>query len=88
MGNDQKKSKSNAPVVKPPSAAEIKTYVMIIQNKIKLYRNKRVDSIRAKRKEIIKQIQNLKQQLTEIEYIININEIYSNDDLPLINHKM
>ena len=53
MGNEQQK-KGKMPVPKPPSAAEIKTYIMIIQNKIALYRNKKVSSIKQKKKEIEK----------------------------------
>ena len=47
MGNEQKKSKAPAPKV--PTAAEIKTYIMVIQGKINLYRNKRIESIRKKK---------------------------------------
>ena len=53
MGNEQQK-KGKMPAPKPPSAAEIKTYIMIIQNKIGLYRNKKVSSIKQKQKEIEK----------------------------------
>ena len=53
MGNEQQK-KGKMPAPKPPSAAEIKTYIMIIQNKIALYRNKKVSSIKQKQKEIEK----------------------------------
>ena len=53
MGNEQQK-KGKMPAPKPPSAAEIKTYIMIIQNKIALYRNKKVSSIKQKKKEIEK----------------------------------
>ena len=49
MGNEQKKK---GPPVKIPTAAEIKTYIMIIQGKIKLYRNKRLDAMKKKKKEI------------------------------------
>ena len=45
MGNEQKKK---GPPVKIPTAAEIKTYIMIIQGKIKLYRNKRLDAMKKK----------------------------------------
>ena len=48
MGNDHKKQ---AAPVKIPTAAEIKTYIMIIQTKMDLYRNKRLDSIKKKKKE-------------------------------------
>ena len=50
MGNEQKKAKGPAPKI--PTAAEIKTYIMIIQNRMLLYRNKRVSSIKQKKKEI------------------------------------
>ena len=52
MGNDAQKSKSKVPAPRPPTAAEIKTYIMVIQNKMQLYRNKRLDSIKQKKKEI------------------------------------
>ena len=61
MGNEQKKQ--NVPAPKPPSAVEIKTYINIIQNRMKLYRNKRLDSIKSKRKEIEK---NLRENNLEI----------------------
>ena len=54
MGNEQKKSKAPAPKV--PTPAEIKTYIMVIQGKINLYRNKRIESIRKKKKEIEKSL--------------------------------
>ena len=47
MGNEQQK-KGKMPAPKPPSAAEIKTYIMIIQNKITLYRNKKVSKYKTK----------------------------------------
>ena len=51
MGNEQKgKSKQMAP--KMPSAMEIKTYIMVIQNKLTLYRNKKIASIKQKKFEI------------------------------------
>ena len=50
MGNDQK---DKGPVVVPmPTPAEIKTYVMIAQTKISLFRNKKLDQIRKKKAEI------------------------------------
>ena len=53
MGNDQKgKPKQQAP--KMPTAIEVKTYIMIIQNKLNLFRNKKVSSIKQKKKEIAK----------------------------------
>ena len=39
MGNEQKGNK--APVQKMPTQNEIKTYIMIIQNKLTLFRNKK-----------------------------------------------
>jgi len=51
MGNDQKND--TVPVVKVPTAAEIKTFIMIAQNRIMLFRNKKIDSIRKKKLEIV-----------------------------------
>ena len=53
MGNDQKgKAPKQAP--KMPTAMEIKTYIMVIQNKLILYRNKKIASIKQKKLEIAK----------------------------------
>ena len=49
MGNEQK---DNGPVVQMPTPAEIKTYIMICQTKLQLYRSKKLDSIGRKKKEI------------------------------------
>ena len=49
MGNDNKKQKQSTPV---PTAMEIKTYIMVGQNKLTLFRNKRVNVIKQKRQEI------------------------------------
>ena len=46
MGNDQKVN--TGPVVKIPTAAEIKTYIMIAQNRINLFRNKKLEIIKKK----------------------------------------
>ena len=51
MGNEQKgKAQKAAP--KMPTAMEIKTYIMVIQNKLTLYRNKKIASIKQKKFEI------------------------------------
>ena len=51
MGNEQKgKAQKSAP--KMPTAMEIKTYIMVIQNKLTLYRNKKIASIKQKKLEI------------------------------------
>ena len=42
------------PAPKMPTANEIKTYIMIIQNKLTLFRNKKIASIKQKKKEIAK----------------------------------
>jgi hypothetical protein len=44
MGSDQKVN--TGPVVKIPTAAEIKTYIMIAQNRINLFRNKKLEIIK------------------------------------------
>ena len=50
MGNDQK---DKGPTVVPmPTPAEIKTYIMIVQTKLNLFRNKKLDQIRKKKAEI------------------------------------
>ena len=51
MGNSQKNN--TGPVIKIPTAAEIKTYIMIAQNRIMLFRNKKLDSIKKKKLEIV-----------------------------------
>ena len=51
MGNNQKDN--TQPVVKIPTAAEIKTFIMIAQNRIMLFRNKKIDSIKKKKLEIV-----------------------------------
>jgi hypothetical protein len=51
MGNDQKNNVQQ--VVKIPTAAEIKTFIMIAQNRIMLFRNKKIDSIKKKKGEIV-----------------------------------
>ena len=50
MGNDEKKNKKNS--LKVPTAMEVKTYIMVAQNKLTLFRNKKVYSIKQKRQEI------------------------------------
>ena len=50
MGNDNKKAKKQSTPV--PTAMEIKTYIMVGQNKLTLFRNKRVFAIKQKRQEI------------------------------------
>ena len=52
MGNEQKGNGSSAP--KMPTAKEIKTYIMIIQNKLTLFRNKKIASIKQKKKKLQK----------------------------------
>ena len=49
MGNDQK---DTGPVVQPPTPSEIKSYIMICQTKLGLYRNKKLENIGKKKKEI------------------------------------
>ena len=50
MGNDNKKEKKQPTPV--PTAMEIKTYIMVGQNKLTLFRNKKVNVIKQKRQEI------------------------------------
>ena len=49
MGNEQKQQ---GPVIQMPTPAEIKTFIMIAQGKLNLYRNKKLDVIRKKKMEI------------------------------------
>ena len=53
MGNEQK-GKPHSGGSKMPTPTEIKTYLMIIQNKLTLFRNKKVQSIKQKKNEIVK----------------------------------
>ena len=53
MGNEQK-GKPKQGGSKMPTPTEIKTYLMIIQNKLTLFRNKKVASIKQKKNEIAK----------------------------------
>ena len=48
MGNDNKKGGSNV-VAAPVRPIEIKTYVMSCQNKMSLYRNKKIYEIKKKK---------------------------------------
>ena len=62
MGNqidklNKKFGKKQAPVKKVPTAIEVKTYIMVAQNKLTLYRNKKVNLIKSKRKEIAHDIE-------------------------------
>jgi len=50
MGNEQKKSK--AQVIPMPTPAEIKTFIMIAQTKLNLFRNKKLEIIKKKKNEI------------------------------------
>ena len=42
MGNESGKKKKGAPIVKVPTPAEIKTYIMVAQCKLTLFRNKKI----------------------------------------------
>ena len=53
MGNSQK---DKGPVIQMPTPAEIKTYIMIVQTKLNLFRNKKVEQIRKKKAEIAKSL--------------------------------
>ena len=48
MGNDQNKNRP-ATSSKQPTAIEVKTYIMVIQNKLTLFRNKKINSIKQKK---------------------------------------
>ena len=50
MGNEQKKPKGQ--VIPMPTPAEIKTFIMIAQTKLNLFRNKKLEIIKKKKNEI------------------------------------
>ena len=54
MGNETGKKSKKGPAVKIPTPAEIKTFIMIAQNKLTLFRNKKVALIKSKKMEIAK----------------------------------
>ena len=54
MGNAQK---DNGPTIKQVTPSEIKSFIMVAQNRLSLSRNKRLDSMRKKKTEIIKSLQ-------------------------------
>ena len=54
MGNEQKGKGPQGP--KMPTSNELKTYIMIIQTKLNLFRNKKIASIKQKKKEIVKSL--------------------------------
>ena len=54
MGNENQKKRNSCPTVKIPNQFEIKTFIMIAQNKLSLFRNKKIDSIKRKKLEIAK----------------------------------
>ena len=54
MGNETGKKSKKGPVVKIPTPAEIKTFIMIAQNKLTLFRNKKIALIKTKKMEIAK----------------------------------
>lgn len=55
MGNADTKPKSNAPKVNP--VTELQTYIMIVQAKLTQNRNKKVEMIKKKRKEIVSSLE-------------------------------
>ena len=56
MGNEQGKKGKKGPAVHVPTPSEIKTFIMIAQNKLSLFRNKKIDAIRKKKQEIAKSL--------------------------------
>ena len=56
MGNENQKKGKKGPTVHIPTPAEIKTFIMIAQNKLTLFRNKKIDAIRKKKHEIAKSL--------------------------------
>ena len=56
MGNENQKKGKKGPPVHIPTPSEIKTYIMIAQNKLTLFRNKKIDAIRKKKLEIAKSL--------------------------------
>ena len=75
MGNDNKKNKG--PTVAPPvRPIEIRTYVMTCQNKMSLYRNKKVYEIKKKKDEAISALKqnNLDIAKAKMESIIRLED--------------
>ena len=56
MGNENQKKGKKGPPIHIPTPSEIKTYIMIAQNKLTLFRNKKIDAIRKKKLEIAKSL--------------------------------
>ena len=56
MGNENGKKSKKGPVVHIPTASEIKTFIMIAQNKLTLFRNKKIAIIKSKKMEIAKSL--------------------------------
>ena len=75
MGNDNKKGGSNV-VAAPVRPIEIKTYVMSCQNKMSLYRNKKIYEIKKKKEEAITALKqnNLDIAKAKMESIIRLED--------------
>ena len=52
MGNENQKKGKKSPTIHISTPSEIKTYIMIAQNKLSLFRNKKIDAIKKKKREI------------------------------------
>lgn len=83
MGNDFLNGKKQEQKKKPPTAIEIKTYIMVAQNKLTLYRNKKVNLIKQKRKEIAKNLRenNLDIAKAKMESVIREEDLITVYDI-------
>ena len=85
MGNDNKKDKG--PTVAPPvRPIEIRTYVMTCQNKMSLYRNKKVYEIKKKKDEAISALKqnNLDIAKAKMESIIRLEDTITVYDILVV----
>ena len=76
MGNDSQKGKKVSHVAAPVRPIEVKTYVMSCQNKMSLYRNKKVYEIKKKKDEAIAALKqnNLDIAKAKMESIIRLED--------------
>ena len=80
MGNAQK---DTGPVVQQVTPSEIRSFIMIAQNRLSLSRNKRIDTIRKKKSEIIKSLQenNLDVAKAKMDSLIREEDLITSYDI-------
>ena len=83
MGNNLLGKKQVPQIKKVPTAMEIKTYIMVAQNKLTLFRNKKVHLIKQKRKEIAKHLRenNLDIAKAKMESVIREEDLITVYDI-------